>query len=468
MPGCRLLSAAGQRAELDRGRRPERDGGQRLELDRGRRPGRDGGQRLESAQGAFDVIHGTPAPKLHVCYVSGLDFRRVTSASTPYLAQAIERFPISRLRNLPSNELFPTLVTGMLPPRHGVWGVRLAPRPRRAADGLVDRLPDSVATTLQCFLHWADRRFDLAAVPPRRRRRLSLTRTKYKRRTLRPEALFGIGGARTVFDLVGGNQSRYLFSASYRPEHDVLPRVARGDVVLEILELYSLDRHQQWNLDRDDETLRFYRVLDRFLERLTARAAEHDVAVLLVSDHGHERIRESIDLERGLRELGIGARHADWFTEVSNARFWLHDEGARRALVEWLRGLGNGTLLTWEEMREHDVALEDGSYGELFYYLDPGHIFFPHDFHHPLANLWLGLSDRLQRNRLVDPRHRGNHGHLPHFDVERCFATMLDGRFQCVRPEGRIVDVAPTILAALGREIPDVMEGRPLFASKSG
>jgi hypothetical protein len=407
----------------------------------------------------------TTASKLHVCYVSGLDLRRAVPQTMPFVAQALRAGPFARLTNVPSNELFPTLVTGLAPPRHGVWGVRLASRPATPLERIVDVLPDSLTTTAQCVLHWADRRFDLAAVPPRRRRRLLLTRTKYRRRTLRSEALFRIGGATTVFDIVGAAQSRYAFSASYAPERDVLPRVAGGDVTLEVLELYSLDRHQQWNLDREAEVLRFYGVLDRFLERAVAKAKVSGVDFLLVSDHGHERIREAVNLEAALRELRIGPRHADWFIEVSNVRFWLHDDGARRALLEWLGALGKGTLLGWEEMRAQGITLEDASFGEVFYYLDPGKIFFPHDFHHPLANLWLGLTDRLQRSRLRDPRHRGNHGHLPAFEVERSFALMMGSTLRCVRPEGRIVDVAPTILAALGRAVPETMEGSPLFAA---
>ncbi|MFN8179821.1 MAG: alkaline phosphatase family protein [bacterium] len=407
----------------------------------------------------------TKASKLHVCYVSGLDLRRAVAPVMPFLAQALREGPFARLTNVPSNELFPTLVTGLAPPRHGVWGVRLAARAPTRLDRIVDVLPDSLLTTVQCVRHWSDRRFDLAAVPPRRRRRLLLTRTKYRRRTHRTEALFRIGGATSVFDIVGAAQSRYAFSASYAPERDVLPRVVAGDAELEVLELYSLDRHQQWNLDREGEVLRFYGVLDRYLGRAVAKARASGVGFLLVSDHGHERIREAVDLEAALRDLGIGPRHADWFIEVSNARFWLHDDGARRALLAWLGALGKGTLLRWDEMRAQGIALEDGCFGEIFYYLDPGRIFFPHDFHHPLANLWLGLTDRLQRSRLRDPRHRGNHGHLPAFEVERSFAWMAGGGFRCVRPEGRIVDVAPTILAALGRPVPASMEGSPLFTA---
>jgi hypothetical protein len=328
----------------------------------------------------------------------------------------------------------------------------------------VDVLPVGVATAAQCVAHWADRRFDLAAVPPRRRRRLRLTRTKYKRRTLQPEALFRIGGAATIFDAVGAARSRYLFSASYDPERHVLPRVARGDVDLEVLDLYSLDRLQQWNLDRPDEVRLAYATLDRFMARLCARAAGAGVAVMIVSDHGHEPIVRAIDVLAALRQLGIGPRHADWFVEVSNARFWLHDDGARRALRDWLGALGEGTLLSWEEMRAEGIALRDSSYGEIFYYLDPGRIFFPHDFHHPLANFWLGLTDRLQRARLRDPRHRGNHGHLPRFEAERSFALLLAEGFVPLRDRGSIVDVAPSVLALLGLAPPAAMEGTALFA----
>lgn len=402
--------------------------------------------------------------KLHVCYVSGLELRRVTPETTPFLLRARASGAFVPLQNLPSNELFPSLVTGLAPPRHGVWGVKLAPRSRTAVNRLIDALPETLTTTWQCLLHWGNRRFDLPAVPPRRRRSFAFTRTKYKRRSRHPDAFFRIGGAPTVFDSVGSERSRYLFSASYNPVRDVLPRVGRGDVDLEILELYSLDRHQQWNLDREEEVARFYRVTDAFLEALHERAAANGVSVMLVSDHGHEAIRESIDLFGALRELGIGARHADWFVEVSSTRFWLHDDGARRALLDWLRELRQGTLLTWEEMRAQGIVLEDDSYGEIFYYLDPGRIFFPHDFHQPLANLWLGLTDRLQRARLRDPRHRGNHGHLSHFEVERAFALLMDAGSAPRCTAGQITDVAPTILATLGLAIPDTMEGAPLFA----
>jgi hypothetical protein len=406
--------------------------------------------------------------KLLVCYISGLDLRHVDAKSTPCLAAARARGPFVPLRNMPSNELFPTLVTGVPPPRHGVWGVTLREPPAGLFDALIDALPAAWTTSWQCLRHWSDRRYDLAAVPPARRRRLALTRTKYKRRTLRAEALFRIGRLPTVFDVVGPERSRYRFSASYDPCRQLLPHVGRGDVDLEVLELYSLDRHQQWNLDREDETRRFYGVVDAFLDAARRSAACAGVTLMVVSDHGHERVRHSIDLFRGLQQLGVGALDADWFVEVSSARFWFRDAAKRRDVERWLAATGHASLRDWREMPATGIELTDGRYGELFCFLDPGCIFFPHDFHHPLANLWLGLSDPLQRARLRDPRHRGNHGHLPDFDAERSFACLLDPAFEAARDEGSVLDVAPTILSLLARPAPASMGGAALFRPRGG
>ena len=114
-------------------------------------------------------------------------------------------------------------------------------------------------------------------------------------------------------------------------------------------------------------------------------------------------------------------------------------------------------------MERYGVPLRDDSYGELFLFLDPGYIFFPHDFHQPLANLWLGLRDPMQRSRLRDAKHKGNHGHLPHFETENSFLAIFDNGLEMIAERGDILDVAPSILSAMGREAPSSMTGRPLF-----
>jgi hypothetical protein len=412
-------------------------------------------------------VEAMTARRVLCCYVSGLDLRRVAESHTPFLSSALARYSWAPFVNLPSNELFPTLVTGVDPTVHGVWGVRLEPGARRSkASAVLAALPDGLATATQGALHVLTRSFDLAAIAPRRRARFRITRTKYKRRIKRREALFGIGGVPTVFDVVGAQRSRYLFDSRCDPERTLLPHLCADPYVLEVVELYSLDRYQQWNLDRPERVADFYARIDAFVRRLHARCEAKGRSLLIVSDHGHEPIRSSLDLTKDLAALGVPAEAYSWFLEVSSARFWFHTDEARRRVLRLLAELPHATILRYDEMARHGLPLRDASYGEFFVYLDPGYIFFPHDFHHPLANLWLGLTDPMQRSRLRDPRHRGNHGHLPHFDAERSFALFLDESFEPTGDPATVLDVAPSILSLLGCEAPTTMKGRRLFLQK--
>ena len=175
--------------------------------------------------------------------------RRINPAMTKFLAEQFDQSPWRRYVNLPSNELFPTLITGVDPTVHGVWGVQITEDlPKALTPRLSDRVPNSLTTAIQCALHFITGSYDLAAIPPRRRRRFKITRTKYKRRKKRAEALYRIGSIPTVLGIVGSDRAHYLFNSNEDPTKWVMKSLCREDKLLEILELYSLDRYQQWNL----------------------------------------------------------------------------------------------------------------------------------------------------------------------------------------------------------------------------
>jgi hypothetical protein len=409
-----------------------------------------------------------PGSPLFVCYISGMDTRRLTPAATPYISNLLDTCPVTFFVNLPSNELFPTLVTGVSPNVHGVWGVQYVENPPDSVAGrILDALPDFLTTSYQCVRHFMDNAYDLAAIPPRRRRHFRFTRTKYKRRNKRPEALFNIGGIPTVMDVAGPGRAHFHFSSSRNPVVDVLPELCENNSLIEILELYSLDRHQQWNLDQPSETERFYGVIDDFIQQLHKKCKKKGRILMLLTDHGHEPIGESIDLCAGLKEMGLTDQDLSYFIEVSSARFWFHTDKARSLVTQWLSNLDKGTLVNAEGMAKYNVALEDESFGEYFFYLEPGYIFFPHDFHHPLARWFLGIADPMQRSRLKDPRHRGNHGHLPHFDAEKSLMLVADTAFEVVPTSADILHVAPSMLAIMGAERPSTMSRPGLFRRRS-
>lgn len=402
---------------------------------------------------------------LVICYISGLDIRRIDSSTTKYLAAQFEQSPWRSYVNLPSNELFPTLVTGVNPTEHGVWGVQITEDlPEALAPRLSDRIPDTLTTSIQCGLHFIANNYDLAAIPPRRRRRFKITRTKYKRRNKRPEALYTIGSIPTVLGIVGSDKAEYVFSSHADPTRSLLKSMCRSDKLLEVLELYSLDRYQQWNLHDENRVNQAYTQVDRFLELLMEKCKRVGKSLMILTDHGHQTISRSIDLREHIGPLKLSDTDYTQFVEVSSARFWFHSDRARNEIRAALQDIHELELVPFEQMGQHGIPLKDSSYGELHCFLPPGSIFFPHDFYQPLANLYFGLTDKVQRSRLTDPRHRGNHGHLPHHDAEKSFVLVADSEFRSRDNESaNILDIAPSILSLLDLPIPEYMPGRSLF-----
>ncbi len=409
---------------------------------------------------------GTTAPRaarLFVCYIPGLDGRRITAERTPFLDQLRTSHPTVGIATLPCADLLPTMISGVYPHEHRIWQVSLRMDARLArGPRLSDRLPDVLTTTLQCLRHLVDPSYDLAALPPGRRRQFDVHRFPHGRRARDARMLERIGDYRTVFGILAAD-SRYLFTrrlASLGRLGDLLPA---GEYALEFLEVYALDHFQHWHMDQPQRLDHAYRSTDDFLRRLHAGCHQRGVTLLVLVDHGQELVFGAIPLVQALRQARVPKADYSYFVEVALARFWFHTEEARVRLAELLHEMPHTRVLSRRDLRALHVAFEDDAYGELYLAADPGWIFFPHDFYQPLADLVLALTDPYQRPRLIHPRHRGAHGYLPEHPSEKGFAILADQRFRAARPEAELIDVAPTLLSLLGESHPAYMRGRILF-----
>jgi hypothetical protein len=405
-----------------------------------------------------------PLRGLFLCCVHGLDARRIDPGVTPVLARLMAERPCVEIHTLPSTELLTTILTGVYPSEHGVWQVRLRPQARaRPSSRLLDRLPDAVSTTLQGFRQIVEPTFDLALVPARRRRDFELHRFKYVRRERDRRVIDRIGGHPSLFGLLGA-RARFHFAKHFRALDRTMGRLPSGDAALEFLEVYALDLFQHWNLDRPDAVRRVYARFDRLLSGVRERCRRAGRTLLLVSDHGQERVQGTIPLRRELAHVKVPASDYAYFIEAVQARFWFRTADARRRLTAILRLMPHTRAFTHDQMERYHVPSADVAYGELHLVADPGWIFFPHDFHHPLANLLMALTHDTQRRRLLDPRHRGNHGYLPEHPSERGFAVLDDPAYRGDRPEIELIDLAPTVLVLLGEPVASGMRGRSAFA----
>lgn len=395
-----------------------------------------------------------------VLYVPGLDRRRIDGDRAPYLSRLLARHPTVEIRTLPDVDLTPSLMTGVLPDEHGVWQVRIGEEGFRRPgwrESLIDAFPDLLTTTVQGVAHALTGNFDLAAVPPRRRRRFEMRRFKYERREkgwLEPSS-----STPSIFRMIENENDgyRYHLASRFSELEALLPELPTATNGLEWLELYAFDLTEHWNLDRPTVMDEAINRVDRAARELHRDCKRHGIRFLLLSDHGQEPVKSWFDLVSELERLNIHPDDYAYFMEPVYARFWFRTERARRTISDHLAALDSVTTRTYREMHRYGVKFPAGDFGELYAYARPGSAFFPHDFYQPLANAYMALTHPEQRSRLLDPRHRGCHGYLPDSPSERGFLNFSDGDVELRRAEIQVTDVAPTVLHLLDEPVPDYM-----------
>lgn len=400
--------------------------------------------------------------KLIVCYVPGLDQRLVSDDATPVIAKMQRAYPRVEIRTIPSTELVPTLLSGVYPHQNKVWQVSIAAdRKRTALQRLTDALPDLLSTTVQCIRQKYDPEFDLATIPPRRRRRFVQHRFKYTRRAANPEMLEEFNGNETIFGVLG-DDSRYRFTSDIAALDSLAREVLASSLRLEFVEMYALDLYQHWHLDDEEGMRAVLAETDRFVKQLRDGCSGRDRTLVLLSDHGQEPVVGTIPLLEGLQKPGVDQADFSHFCELACCRLWFHSESARKRILALIEQLPNCRALHFREMHEYDICFDDDSFGEYYVMAEPGYIFFPHDFYHPIANSYLALAGHSQRSRLRNPVHRGNHGYLPQHPSEKGFLLFADDEIQPNRQRMALIDFAPTVLRYLGSSTPPHMTGESL------
>lgn len=402
--------------------------------------------------------------KIFVCYIPGLDRRRIDPQHTPYVHSLLQDHPACRLQTIPSTELTPTLFTGVGPGKNKVWQVSLKDEaPLSPIGKLVYLLPESVTTTAQCFMHLIDNTNDLSAMPWWRRRQFNLHRMKYTRRETDPNCLDEMGGYASIFKHLGHDDAGYVFCKHLVDMEHGLSVFPRQGKRLDFVEFYGFDIYSHWHLDQMDKIKEKMAYVDGFIKRLHQRCKDAGVIMMLLVDHGQEPIHSSVNIKKALNNSGVPRDEYVYFCEVAAARFWFKTDRARTQITSLLESLPNTTLKTREQMFDAGICFDDPAFGELYCFANHGHTFFPHDFYNPLANLFLGLTDKLLRPRLLNARHRGNHGHLPGHPAEEGYLILGEKGFDVAGDTMHLTDFAPTVMSLLDEKPAAHMTGTPIF-----
>ena len=404
-----------------------------------------------------------PNRRVVVCYIPGLDTRRISADLTPAIAALIDRYPSLKTSSLPTTDVVPVLLSGVYPHQNRIWQVSIDEQHERTiTQRLVDMLPDLVTTTAQCVRHKFNPKFDLAGIPPRRLREFTQHRLSETNRAASPAIMAEFNGYKSLLSLLG-EDSKYTFSLKFDTLDALAQRIPDESVGFEFLQMHAMDIYQHWHIDNDAGMREALGRTDEFVARLRDNCADSGHTLVLLCDHGQEPVTNKIPFVQTLKESGVPQADYSYYVELSAARLWFHTDRARDTIIPLIRNLPDCQLLHFSEMHQYHVCFDDSQFGEYTVMAEPGSIFFPHDFYQPIANFYLGLFGPSQETRTFNPVHKGSHGYLPHHPSEQGFVVVVDDGVQPNRETMSVIDFAPTMLAYLGAEIPSHMTGQSVL-----
>ena len=413
------------------------------------------------------------ADKLLIIDLVGFDRRRITPELAPFCHGLFERYPAQVMDGQPTTEVWPALVCGANPGVEGLllWHAKLRDQPDDPwwAKPL-NYLPDWLVTTLQLFPYFfKGHDFDMPAIPHWRRRFLEFSRLKYYVRSLNPEKYNVVGGAKTMFEPLGEDAIHEV--ANKYEMLDAAVEKYPTDHRLQFLELHCFDLTSHWYLDDPAEMKEKSRLIDDAVKGLAENCQKRGVTLALLIEHGQERTpKEShTDLRKVVAATGVSRKDYCYYQGVASARFWFRTDQAREKITAAVREVPHTDVLTYQELNEQLEMTLTPEWGELYVVRKAGHLWHPHDYYHPLGNIFVGLTQKAMRKRMFDPFHRGYHGYMPSPDApsENAWALVADDRFAPTADKARLMDFAPSMLSLIGEPTPDFMQGKPTFAAAS-
>lgn len=196
------------------------------------------------------------------------------------------------------------------------------------------------------------------------------------------------------------------------------------------------------------EVVERLRMIDGILEEKYAEFHRvfQDFYFLVFSDHGHSEVKSAVNLEEVFKKRGRKLQNYVHFVDSNYARFWFRSSKEEEHVRETLSELEDrGFILTKEYFERYHAEMPDNRYGDLIFYLDKPNVFFG------------GEISALGR-KLKAPV--SMHGYLP--DYPDSDAVLISNR-KLRKDQFILQDITPSILQALGLEIPSYMDGAPVW-----
>ena len=173
------------------------------------------------------------------------------------------------------------------------------------------------------------------------------------------------------------------------------------------------------------------RKLDRSLRKLFENMDLEKDNIIVLSGFGLVEVRDYIDLESLLPEFGKGYFY---FLDSTTARFWFFDDDKKQEVLDILKNLGCGHILSNEEKAGYRIDKLGREFGEEIFLLERGYCIIP-NFYNDDKVKGMHLYDRQSRQEqgfiLSNKKISGN----PHL-LDILPTLCKTARIKCHRKEG--------------------------------
>lgn len=172
---------------------------------------------------------------------------------------------------------------------------------------------------------------------------------------------------------------RYYYNLSdeeifRRAERDISQEKAHNY----FLYLSQLDHYLHFHCQEEIEyKLRWYE--DNIRKIYTFVSGRYkEVRLCVFSDHGMTPVTQTFDLKKGIDTLGF-KMPKDYVVlyDSTMARFWFFNDKAGENIIDYLRGISCGRLLSNCEAKQLGIDFENDMYGQEIFLMNPGTIILP-------------------------------------------------------------------------------------------
>jgi hypothetical protein len=176
--------------------------------------------------------------------------------------------------------------------------------------------------------------------------------------------------------------------------------------------------------------------------------AQYDqVDFLAFGDHGMLDVKAGVDVGQALKALPYKAgRDYTVFLDSTFARFWFHNEAARKPVEDLLNHLKGGTLISEQECDEYSIHWKTRKFGDLIWWVDEGYVVHPDYWH------FRGMKKGMHGYRAAV---KDNHAAVVFHSSKQQIGKKLEGPVA-------MVDMFATVVISLGLNMPDGAKGQPL------